>query len=102
MSETIDFAKAKAERSPHLACKARCVACKHEWQAVAPLGTLELECPSCGLTRGQWMYPFNLDKGQMIFVCNTCDVTGSRSWSHRAFCVGCGQSHYPWAEDMKP
>ena len=48
------------------------------------------------------MYPFNLDKGQMIFVCNTCDGTNFAIQSHRAFCVGCGQSHYPWAGDMKP
>ena len=102
MSETIDFARAKAERSPHLSGQARCVACKHEWAAVAPLGTLQLECPSCGLERGQWAYPFSLDKGQMIYVCNFCDSTNFAIQSHRAFCVGCGTTHYPWAEDVKP
>lgn len=101
MSEPIDFAKAKLERSPHLVGKARCMACKHEWEAVAPSGTADLECPSCGLVRGQWIYPHTLDKGQLIFTCNTCGGTNFAIQRHRAFCVGCGASHHPWADEVR-
>ena len=43
----IDFTKAKAELDPHISGDARCLACKHEWVAVAPIGTIWLECPAC-------------------------------------------------------
>lgn len=34
---------------------ARCLDCRHEWQAVAPAGTLWLDCPACTLTRGRFV-----------------------------------------------
>jgi Zn finger protein HypA/HybF involved in hydrogenase expression len=49
MSKVIDF---QAFR-PHLVGKATCLACSHEWTAVAPIGTLWLECPECTLERGR-------------------------------------------------
>ena len=36
----------------HLAGKAVCLHCQHTWEAVAPVGTTELECPSCSLLKG--------------------------------------------------
>ena len=36
---------------PHLSGIARCLNCKHEHVAVAPVGTLWMECPECGLLR---------------------------------------------------
>lgn len=49
MGEVIDF---QAFR-PHLVGKATCLACSHEWTAVAPIGTLWLTCPECTLERGR-------------------------------------------------
>jgi hypothetical protein len=40
------------EASPHLSGEAVCLACKHKWVAVAPIGETCLECPSCGTYRG--------------------------------------------------
>lgn len=40
---------------PHLQGKARCLACKHEWHAVTPIGVVWLECPSCTLERGRFV-----------------------------------------------
>lgn len=37
---------------PHLSGAACCVACGHRWQAVAPAGTVELECPACRTLKG--------------------------------------------------
>lgn len=57
MNNVIDFAAAKEDRVPHMSGHARCLACKHEWVAVSPTGTLWLECPECTLLRGRYMYP---------------------------------------------
>lgn len=35
-----------------------CIACKHEWQAVAPTGTIDMECPACGAHKGRWKFEF--------------------------------------------
>ena len=40
------------EHKAHLSGDAKCLGCQHEWQAVAPVGTTELECPGCGLWKG--------------------------------------------------
>ena len=37
---------------PHVEWPARCLACKHEWCAVAPVDHGWLECPSCHEMRG--------------------------------------------------
>lgn len=36
----------------HIAVPAVCLACRHKWSAVAPAGTVALECPACGTNRG--------------------------------------------------
>lgn len=51
----IDLAAWKEENTPHLSGKALCLACRHEWAAVAPVGTVWLECPSCTLSRGRFV-----------------------------------------------
>lgn len=48
-SEVIDL---QAHR-PHLSGEAKCLSCNHEWAAVAPIGTVWLECPECGLEKGR-------------------------------------------------
>jgi Zn finger protein HypA/HybF involved in hydrogenase expression len=54
-AEIIPLQQAKEEREPHLSGKARCLACKHEWIAVAPMGVTWLECPACSLERGRYV-----------------------------------------------
>ena len=48
MAEILDLDKFR----PHITGLAKCLACKHEWQAVAPIGTVSLECPTCALDKG--------------------------------------------------
>jgi hypothetical protein len=50
--DPIDFAQAKKDRTPHLSGEAVCLHCKHEWVAVAPVGTVYLECPECAQQKG--------------------------------------------------
>ena len=55
MAEPIDLSDARRARNPHLEGAARCLDCKHEWAAVAPVGTRWMECPSCSLIRGRFI-----------------------------------------------
>lgn len=59
----IDLAAARQERELTLSLcgKARCLACRHEWQAVAPVGTVWLDCPACSLERGRFLGPAQRD-----------------------------------------
>lgn len=48
----VDLAEARKQRAPHLQGAAICTACGNEWQAVAPTGTVWLDCPACTTKRG--------------------------------------------------
>lgn len=57
-ADIINLAQAKQDREPHIEAvegKARCLACRHEWIAVAPVGVVWMECPSCSLERGRYI-----------------------------------------------
>lgn len=73
--------------------EAFCLACKYEWQAVAPVGTLDLECPECGSDRGQFKHPFDVEEGATIWECG-CGSTYfqlvKEDYGHDLMCVGCG------------
>jgi hypothetical protein len=61
MATVIDLETARERRKeeevhPHSSGKAFCLDCLHEWAAVAPLGTLWLECPACTLVRGRFKF----------------------------------------------
>lgn len=58
MSEKIvNLTEEREKRTPHLTGRARCLACGHRWEAVAPVGTIWLTCPlsACGLERGRFV-----------------------------------------------
>ena len=74
---------------PHGAGLARCVCCKHEWHAVAPVGTLWLECPSCGIHKGTWAYPYDLNEGELYRACN-CGNELFVVTPDRILCPNCG------------
>jgi len=40
------------DHRPHMTGTATCRNCQHFWQAVAPIYTFDLECPSCGHMAG--------------------------------------------------
>lgn len=60
---------------PHLRGPARCLACAHQWEAVAPEGTIMgLECPTCRLFRGVFEGLTEPEHGRR-WVCHCgCDV----------------------------
>jgi hypothetical protein len=40
------------EARPHMTGNAMCLQCGEKWVAVAPIGTVELECPECQTWKG--------------------------------------------------
>jgi len=70
---------------------AMCTACKHVWTAVAPAGTFEFECPSCGTMRG--ILSGHVTPGKEPMFVHTCGC-----WAFAigkvmgTVCIGCGEA----------
>lgn len=65
----IPFKRAEPEQQ-HGAGQAFCIGCCHEWAAVAPTGTTQLECPACHAHKGRWKFEFAPAEGQLVRECN--------------------------------
>lgn len=72
---------------PYMTGACRCLACKHEWEGVAPSGAFSLECPSCGLWRGAFVA--NIRWGAEHWVCNCGNVLFAINLKV-TYCVSCG------------
>lgn len=46
--------KRKEPEEPHLSGNAQCIGCGHKWVAVAPVGTVVMDCPECTLPKGRF------------------------------------------------
>lgn len=55
LAEVVSLAEWREEHTPHLSGKAVCLSCKHRWVAVAPAGSLWLECPKCRHDWGRYV-----------------------------------------------
>ena len=84
----IDIMTAKAEREPHIHGDARCLACHHEWVAVAPVGAVWLECPECSLDRGRYIAQALRDGDHWHCVCE-CDLFYATADGF--YCPNCGE-----------
>lgn len=63
---------------------AKCMACKHEWNAVVPTGVFEFQCPNCELMKGA--FNKSVDPDEDVFRCKCgCDL-----WLVTASGVYCG------------
>ena len=88
----VDFAAHKLANSPHIKGEARCLVCKHEWQAVAPAGTYQLECPECKLHKGVFVALACSADDQAIWKCN-CGGIYYEARPHGLLCIVCGLNH---------
>lgn len=74
--------------------KAKCLACKHEWMAVYQVPLADIECPSCGVFRGQSKGPFNGPETHAVWVCNCgnslLELYVDKQGAEELLCVGCG------------
>lgn len=66
MADIIDFNSKKA----HLSGIAVCASCHHTWSAVAPVGTIQLQCPACTTMNGIWMNPVGLEPDIKVKTCS--------------------------------
>tara|TARA_Y100000815_G_C13263217_1_gene470132 strand:- start:118 stop:429 length:312 start_codon:yes stop_codon:yes gene_type:complete len=89
MSNVVSLATAREERSAHVCGTAKCLQCRHEWEAVAPVGTIDLECPECSLPRGIWKYNFGPMEGDQMLVCDCGNDALSAYLRHGKMCVKC-------------
>lgn len=94
-NNVLTFSRPERQESPseyaeHLNGKARCMACRHEWQAVAPVGVNWMECPACGTMKGRYMHPAVPYRDEKVWecACGCIDFIILAS-PPRAFCVGC-------------
>lgn len=84
----IDLAQAKAGKTPHLSGTAVCLACKHEWVAVAPVGAVWMECPACSLERGRYRGPVQLDRDHWRCHCGNDLFQATQDGM---YCPNCGE-----------
>ncbi len=73
------------EHRRHTQGTAHCLECDHEWLAIAPDDTINLECPKCGMCRGEFMGMAYTELmhcmcGEFVFF---IDI-------HGAYCAHCG------------
>lgn len=66
-----------------------CMQCKHEWVAVVPTGTVNLECPNCWAMKGLLKYEYNLNEGDFIWTCK-CGNTLFYISDKGTMCPNCG------------
>lgn len=97
MAEVIDLGRAREARIPHKSGPALCLACRHEWVAVAQVGWCAsdnpwLQCPACGCLKGVFKWPCEPPSSVPVFVCN-CGNRLMTVTTEGIFCPQCGNWH---------
>ena len=67
MSKVINFPG--NDTISHICGDAKCLNCKNEWVATAPVGTHELECPGCETFLGVFIWP-TAPASEEVWTCN--------------------------------
>lgn len=74
------------EYKPHISGEATCLTCGHEWMAVAPIGTVELECSECHTFKGVFV---GMTAPDTVWECN-CGNQHFYIDPDGAMCAKCG------------
>lgn len=97
MANVLTFKPKQPEPVPvrHMEGGAKCINCKHEWQAVVeeePGEEFEgwLECPACSLMRGRFKYTHVPPAGTGVWVCK-CDNDLFIVTADGYMCPNCGR-----------
>ncbi len=69
--------------------EAFCIGCQHKWQAVAPAGTVVMECPNCKTMKGRYMFEFYPAMGVEVRAC-ACDNRLFYLTKQGHLCANCG------------
>lgn len=87
MPDIVDLENERIKRSAHQTGKAHCLACGHRWVAVAPAGTVWLECPACETQKGLLDLPVQGDG--LYWVCQ-CGNDLFHVMPDGYYCPNCG------------
>jgi len=77
------------EARPHISGDALCLQCGHKWHAVAPIGTVELECSECKTWKGAFE---GFTAPDTVWECN-CGNQHFYIDPDGAMCAKCGLIH---------
>jgi len=80
--------KSESERyDPHIGGECHCIGCGHEWTGIAPVGTIQLQCPKCNCYKGHFKY-LVLREGPHL----TCDCGNDllHVMQEGMYCPNCG------------
>lgn len=91
MGDVVGFQKPEISE-PHLSGKAKCLCCKHEWVAIAPVGNTILECPKCDTANGTWYALTFPGDGMEVWFCKCGNGLYSILKDGRAVCARCGET----------
>jgi hypothetical protein len=91
-SETVLQFPSKTEAE--LSGPARCMECRHKWAAVAPAGTVILECPACSMMKGAWVGAIISERSD-IWQCK-CGNDLFAVYRIGIMCARCGLWHQPF------
>jgi hypothetical protein len=83
----LPFVKTVVEQ--HASGEAFCIGCNYTWQAVAPTGTLHLECPNCKTMKGKFKWEFYPAQTTMVRQCN-CGNQLFYMTTEGHLCANCG------------
>lgn len=92
--EVVPLRTAPKASNPWLEGVARCLACKHEWTAVSEAQDSyagDLECPACGVCRGQYKWPFAGPPAEEVWSCGSCEGQLFMITRPGTRCIGCGR-----------
>jgi hypothetical protein len=93
MAEIVSLAEHR-DAGPPLSGTARCGYCSYEWEAVAPVGAVHLECPSCHRMWGA--YKHAVEPPKAFWRCN-CGEELFWLTPKGAMCRRCGLVSNDWA-----
>lgn len=83
----------KQAQTPHTSGEAFCMTCDHNWVAVAPVGTVDLECPACHSMKGKFKF-HHLRVEDDHWTCN-CGNQFFHVTKKGTYCPNCGEWQYP-------
>lgn len=86
MPDQNNVIKADFSRNGWGSGQARCVGCRHEWVAVAPIGATEFECPACSALKGFFIGTYSPEeRWECACECDLFYMTRTG-----AMCINCG------------
>lgn len=80
-----------------------CRACKHEFEAVVPVGQFHFECPACNEHKAVFKYTFAAGEKEYEYEC-ACGFKDFYIWKKTIYsngivrCRGCGMEATGWFE----